>query len=281
MTLPFDLGAPPDPLAYFRSVVADEDSLPLAEAAALLGQIDEPELDVASVLTQIDTLAARLLRRLPPDASGLHRARTLSHFFYAELGFAGAVNDWRNPDNSYLHRLLERRRGIPISLAVLYGELARQIGLRASGVSFPGHFLIKLRLAQGEVIIDPLNGQSQTREMLLARLAPLMGFATPPLSALLRDATPRETLARMLANLKLLFEAEADWERLLAVQHRLVAVLPDDWGERRDRGRTRAQLGDLAGAAADYAEYLHHCGDAADAALLRQQLAEWDGHQER
>lgn len=276
MSLPFDL-APPDPLGYFRTLVADEDELPLMEAAAALGQIDEPELDVSSVLTQIDTLAARLARRLPADASALHRARTLNHFFYGELGMASAVNDWRNPENSYPHRVLITRRGIPISLAVLYVELARQTGLQATGVGFPGHFLVKLRLPQGEVILDPLSGQSLTREMLMARLSPIAGLVTPPLTALLRDATPRETLARMLANLKLLFEADADWERLLAVQHRLVAVLPDAWGERRDRGRTRAHLGDLSGAAADYAVYLAHCGDAADAPLLRRQLGEWQG----
>src|SRR6185436_14468066 len=118
--------------------------LSLIEAAASIAQDEYPGLDTQAVLAEIDALAQRLKRRIPADAVPVQRLRWLNRFFFQELGFAGNVNDYYDPDNSYLHRVLATRRGIPITLAVLYAELATQIGLTARGVSFPGHFLIKL-----------------------------------------------------------------------------------------------------------------------------------------
>ena len=102
----------------------------------------------------------------------MQRLRLLNRFFFQELGFAGNVNDYYDAKNSYLHFVLQTRRGIPITLAVLYIELASQIGLHARGVSFPGHFLVKLRMPQGEVVIDPFTGQSLSREELDELLVP-------------------------------------------------------------------------------------------------------------
>src|SRR5690606_4595347 len=116
--------------------------------------------------------AARLKQRLPDDASHLQRLRMLNHYFYNELGFSGNVNDYYNPDNSYLHRVMHSRRGIPISLAVIYMELAQQIGLHVQGISFPGHFLMKLTIPAGQVVLDPFNGTSLSREELEERVQP-------------------------------------------------------------------------------------------------------------
>src|SRR5882724_3243198 len=154
----------PTALEYFATLVADDASLSLIEAAVAIAQDEEPQLDTQSVLADIDALADRLRRRLPSDASTLHRLRLLNNFFFQELGFAGNVNNYYDIGNSHLSTVLRTRRGIPITLAVLYIELATQIGLTARGVSFPGHFLIKLRMStgqqQGEVVIDPFTGQS-------------------------------------------------------------------------------------------------------------------------
>ena len=145
-TLRFEV---PTALDYFAMLVADDASLSLVEAAASIAQDEHPQLDVQAVLAEIDALAAKLRRRVPADAVPLQRLRVLNRFFFHELGFAGNVNHYHDPRNSYLHEVLRSRRGIPITLAVLYIELAQQIGLRARGVSFPGHFLVKLRLSQG------------------------------------------------------------------------------------------------------------------------------------
>ena len=268
------------PLEYFASLVAEDDHFALLEAAISLGQDVEPELDTQSVIDEIEALGDKLRRRLPADASAMHRLRTLNRYFFRELGFGGNVNDYYDAGNSYLHQVLASRRGIPISLALVYIELAGHAGLVARGVSFPGHFLVKLRLPNGEAVMDPFNGRSLSREELEERLEPLrrkqglVGDFEVPLGLFLQSATPRDIIARMLRNLKSIHQQAEDFPRLLAVQHRLVCLLPEAWDERRDRGLTLAELGQLDAAADDLSAYLDHQPDAADAEPMRRMLAE-------
>ncbi len=274
----------PTPLDYFQSLVAEDASLSVIEAAASLGQDADPKLDVQRVLADIDRLAEKLKRRVPADAVGVQKLRWLNRYFFQELGFAGNVNDYYAADNSYLHRVLETRRGIPITLAVLYVEFATQIGLTARGVSFPGHFLVKLRMQsaqqQGEVVIDPFTGQSLSRDDLDELLAPykrnrgLHGPFDVPLGLFLQASPPRDVLARMLRNLKEVHRNARDLPQLLKVLQRLVVLLPTDWAERRDRGLVCAELGLEQTAAADLRAYLDHAPDAVDRASIETQLDE-------
>ena len=278
----------PTALDYFANLVADDASLSLVEAAAAIAQDDFPMLDTQAVLAEIDTLAAKLKRRFPLDAVPVQRLRWLNRFFFQELGFAGNVNNYYDPDNSYLHRVLSTRRGIPITLAVLYIELATQIGLTARGVSFPGHFLVKLRMRtgqqQGEVLIDPFTGQSLSQDEIDELLAPykrsrgLQGEFDVPSGLFLRDATAREVLARMLRNLKEIRRGAQDWARALAVLQRLVVLLPQAWEERRDRGLACAELGLIDAATRDLSAYLEHASDAPDRALIVERLAALGRH---
>jgi len=271
---------PPTALDYFASLVAEDASLPLLETAVAIAQHDFPRLDVQATLAEIDTLAARLNRRIPADAAPMQRLRLLNRFFFQELGFSGNVNDYYDPKNSYVHCVLETRRGIPITLALLYVELANQIGLDACGISFPGHFLAKVHMPQGEIVIDPFTGQSMSRDALDALLVPYRrrgarsGLGEAPLGSFLQPARPREVIARMLRNLKEVFRSSQDAGRLLAVAERLVILLPDAWEERRDRGLVHAALGARFPAMADLAGYLEHAPDAPDRPAIRKRLAE-------
>ncbi len=130
----------PTALEYFASLVQSDAHFPLLEAAASLAQDEYPELDIQEVLDLVDQLSSRLKQRLPADAGALQKLRLLNKFFFDEHGFSGNLNNYYDPDNSYLHVMLRTRKGIPISLAVLWIELAQSIGLRAQGVGFPGHF---------------------------------------------------------------------------------------------------------------------------------------------
>ena len=270
----------PTALQYFASLVADDASLSALEAAVSVAQDEYPQLDVQSTLAQVDELAARLRQRIPADAAPLQRLRLLNRYFFHELGFAGNVNDYYDARNSYLCDVLRTRRGIPITLALLYVELASQIGLRAAGISFPGHFLVKLHMPRGEVVIDPFTGQSLSREELDERLLPyrrqrgLTGDFEAPLGLFLQAAPPRDVIARLLRNLKEIHRTSEDWPRLLAVLDRLVVLLPDVWEERRDRGLARAELGRWLDAADDLDHYLAHRPDAEDAPALRRRLVE-------
>ena len=268
----------PSPLEYFVALVADDDQFPLLEAAISIAQDEAPELDVEGVLADIDALALRLKNRLASDAPVLHRLRSLNRYFFEELGFAGNVNDYHDPANSYLPQVLARRRGIPITLALLYIEIATQIGLRAEGVSFPGHFLVKLRLPQGEVVIDPFTGQSLSRGDLeerldLVRQAGAMRAAFDvPLGMFLQAADPRDIIARMLRNLQQIHQGRGDARRLLAVLDRQVVLEPEDWDTYRLRGDILDGLGRLEEAAFDWGLYLDHTPDAVDADALQRRI---------
>jgi regulator of sirC expression with transglutaminase-like and TPR domain len=269
----------PTALEYFASLVHSDDHFPLLEAAASLAQDEYPELDVQQVLGDVDQLLARLKRRLPADAAPLARLRALNQFFFHDLNFGGNVNDYYDPDNSYLNAVLRTRRGIPISLAVLWMELAQGLDLQARGVGFPGHFMLKVALPKGQVVIDPFTGRSLSREELSERLEPykrsngLVGDFDVPLGLYLQPASPREIIGRMLRNLKEVHQAQEDWQRAIAVQDRLVALLPEAWGEYRDRGLAHAEQGNDALAVRDLDTYLKHAEDALDVDAIAERVA--------
>ena len=271
---------PPTLLAYFAALVAEDEGFALLEAAICVAHDDHPQLDAQAVLAEIDRLAGRLKARLPADAPALRRLQALNQYFFVELGFAGNVNNYYDRRNSHLHEVLASRRGIPITLALLYCEMAGQLGLTVGGVSFPGHFLVKLRLPQGEVVIDPVNGRSLSRDELHERLGPyrarhgLEGDFEAPLGLFLQASPPRDVLARLLFNLKEIHRSAEDWPRLLAVQQRLVLLLPQAFDERRDRGLVWSELGRPAEAADDLTAYLLARPGAVDAPALRERLAE-------
>ncbi len=269
----------PSSLEYFGSLVHSDEHFPLLESAACLAQDEYPDLDLQQVLGDVDQLLARLKRRIPADAAPLQKLRTLNQFFFRDLSFGGNVNDYCDPDNSYLNVVLRTRRGNQISLAVLWMELAQGIGLHARGVCFPGHFMIKVNLPRGQVVIDPFSGQSLSREELSERLEPykrrsgLIDEFEVPLGLYLQAAPPRDIVARMLRNLKEIHHAQEDWQRAIAVQDRLLVLLPDAWAEYRDRGLAHAQQGHASLAVDDLETYLVHAQDALDIDVIADRVA--------
>jgi regulator of sirC expression with transglutaminase-like and TPR domain len=270
----------PTPLGYFAALVGDDEALPLFEAATAVAQDEYPDLDVQQVLGDVDQMLARVRRRCAADAGPLQRLRTLNQFFFRDMGFGGNVNNYYDPDNSFLNAVLRTRRGIPITLAVLWLELAQGLGLKARGVNFPGHFMVKVNLPNGQVVIDPFTGQSLSREDLSERLEPykrrngLVDDFDVPVGLYLQAATPREILARLLRNLKEIHRTQEDWLRLIAVLDRLLVLLPDAWVEYRDRGLAWAEMGDVRLAVGDLETYVAHADDTLDRDAIAQRLQE-------
>ena len=223
----------PSALDYFATLVGSDQQFPLMEAAISLAQDEYPELDLQAVLSEVDQLQARLQRRWGGDPDPLRTLTLLNKFFFHDLGFAGNVNDYYDPDNSFIHAVLRTRRGIPISLAVLWLELAASVGLRAQGVGFPGHFLVKVVTAQvagGQIVMDPFTGQVLGQDTLLDRLGPMRWSPAGMTDAQrqqawlqrhLEAARPRHIIARMLRNLLEIYHTQGDEPRLRAVQQRL------------------------------------------------------------
>ena len=270
----------PTPLDYFSSLVQSDAEFPLLEAAVSLAQDDYPELDVQQVLGSVDQLLARLKRRVAADAPPLQKLRAVNQFFYRDLGFAGNLNHYHDPDNSYISVILQTRRAIPITLAVVWLELAQGVGLTARGVGFPGHFMVKVNLPNGQVVIDPLDGQSLSREELTERLEPfqrrsgLIDESEVPLGLYLQVTPSRDIIARMLRNLKEIHTNQEDWARLIAVQDRLTVLLPKTWSEYRDRGLAHAEMGQIDRALADLDTYLANAKTEPDMAAIAGRVAD-------
>ena len=281
--------SPLTPLNYFASLVQSDEQFPLLEAAASLAQDEEPLLDVQQVLDDVARLLKKVTARMPEDADDLTRLAILSQVFYKDLGFGVNANDYYAPENSYLNEVLRTRRGIPISLAVIWLELAQALELQAQGVSFPGHFLVKVALNEGLVVLDPLTGESLGLDHLAERLRPFrhsvdrkaqadLDQGETPMGLYLQACPPRDILARMLRNLKEIFRSQEDWPRMLQVLDRLVVLLPEVWTERRDRGLVHAELGQVHEALQDLRLYLQAVPSAPDNAALKNRVNELSGH---
>lgn len=277
--------AAPSPLDYFASLVQSDADFPVLEAAASLAQDEEPALDVQQVLDDVARLLKRITARVPNDADDLTRLAILTQVFYKEMGFGVNANDYYAPENSYLNEVLRTRRGLPISLAVIWLELAQGLGLHAQGVSFPGHFLVKVTLQGGLVVLDPLTGESLGIDNLAERLGPYrsaedkssaadLDDGETPMGLYLQPCPSRDLLARMLRNLKEVFRSQQDWPRMLNVLDRLVVLLPAIWAERRDRGLVLAELGRKHEALQDLQMYLQAEPLAPDQDALRDRISE-------
>lgn len=250
------------------------ESLPLLKSVAYLAQYADSDFDPDATIACVQRWCAQLRERVPTDTSTLNRLRHLNHFFFEELGFHGDRVCYDAIVNSHLHRVIERRCGIPISLAVIYLEIGRAVGLKLFGVSFPGHFLVKLLRADGALFIDAFDGGiTLSADELRRRLGTATrGRAEYPLELYLRAASDRAILVRWLRNLKAAHAREEEWPALLEVMNRLVLLLPDEAAERRDRAAVFERLECPRGAADDLAAYLSMTPDPPDAGEIRLRL---------
>jgi regulator of sirC expression with transglutaminase-like and TPR domain len=245
------------------------------ELGALLVARDEfPALDVDRELARLDALAARAKLPAGAHANVEEAVEALAQHLYAAEGFRGNEADYGDPRNSWLNLVLERRLGIPITLAIVLLGVARRLGLRAHGISFPGHFLVRFERSGGTpLVVDPFHG---ARRLGLGELQTMLRRALGDGAHLrpehLRAATARATLVRVLQNLKAAHVARGDYARALVAQTRIVELVPGEAAPIRDRGALQAHLGAVGGAIADLERYLELAPAAADAASVRATL---------
>lgn len=252
----------------------------LAEGALLIAADEYRDLDVDRYLARIADMGEALRRRLRSDISPTEALIALNRYLFDELGFSGNSADYYDPKNSFLNEVIDRRLGIPITLAVLYIEIGRRIGLRLEGVSFPTHFLVKCVLRDGAVIIDPYaRGASLGLDDLQARLQTLASeveLDAALAASLLVAASPNDIFARMLNNLRGIYLQRGEREKALAASGRIIALMPEAAEELRDRGELYAELECFRAAVADLRLYLTLRPDAPDVARVRLRLAQLD-----
>lgn len=263
----------------FRQIVSGPDEgINLAEAALLIASEEYPDLDIAAYLARLDEMAATLKRRLRADISPADAIVALNRFLFDEHGFTGNAADYYDPRHSFLNEVLDRKRGIPLTLALVYIEISRRIGLQVQGVSFPAHFLVKCRLREGTVVLDPYaNGISLSLDDLKQRIKSLRNGVELPQSSIaemLATASNKEILVRMLRNLKGIYSHHKQWLKALAATDRIITVMPDLADEYCDRGMIYLSLECFRAALFDLQAYIKMLPEAADADTIRQKVVE-------
>ena len=235
----------------------------LAPAALAIARVEYPSLDSRPYLAMLDRMGEEAAARIGvPDVSQEASLRAFSEYLYDEQGFAGNHERYDDPRNSFLNEVLDRRTGIPISLAVIYLEVARRAGLRVDGVNFPGHFLLRAGRDSAPsgtdvVIIDPFHGGAQLssydcRQLLRQHVGDEAAFDT----SLLLPATRHDIVVRMLVNLKRLYVRMRSFPQARFISTLLLGVDPSAISELRDRGLLAYHLQDFAAALRDLEEYL-------------------------
>lgn len=233
-----------------------ESSLNLAHAALLIAKEEYAHLDVDAYLGVLDELARSAANRVVSLREPSEQIDALNRFFFVDQGFSGNRANYYDPANSYLNHVLDRRTGIPITLAVAYTEIGQRLGIPVFGVGFPGHFLVKYVGAHEDILVDPFFGNRLTTEQCEERLRTIYGPSARLDQTHLRPATPKEILLRILRNLKNVYVQREDWVRTLACLDRILMILPDEPEELRDRGLTYYRLECFAPALADIERYL-------------------------
>ena len=262
------------------STLADDD-IPLLRATLMIASDEYPDLDIAAY----ESICSGYERELAPELAALDdtqaRLARINRYLFDELGFTGNQNDYYDPRNSYLNDVLDRKLGIPISLGVVQMELARRMGVPLEGVSFPGHFLVRLPVDDGLLVLDPYHkGRSIDAQELKLRARPHLGgndIDDQQLLQILAPASHRAILTRMLRNLKGLYVERETWDKALRCADRLVRLDPNAAEERRDRGQLYARLGHGRAAREDFSRYLQMQPEADDVDAVRSALIDTGG----
>ena len=250
-----------------------DDKIDIAEAALVLASEEYAEIDVGAYLQRFDVLAAQAKAFVGDARTAAERIERLNGFLFVEQGFTGDRDDYYDPRNSYLNDVLDRRKGIPISLSMVYCELAQRLALPVYGVSFPGHFLAR-HLGEPDVIIDPYFGKVISPEECARRLEGIYGDEAEFDERLLEPAGPREILGRMLNNLKQIYVEQNDFLRALRCADRIVVLQPDSPRELRDGGILYQRLECFGAALRDLERFLDLAPEDDTATTVREALPE-------
>ena len=253
-------------LADLIAEAADRPGPDLAAPAFLVARIEYPKLDPGPYLDRLDVwgdAAFHFVAKDPGhDAPIAARIDAVNRYLFGALGFTGNREQYDDPRNSCLNEVMDRKKGIPITVALIYIEVARRAGLRAEGVNFPGHFLVRvLQDLQGSdpregLIVDPFHGGAILNETDCRQLLSRVGEGSAFEPSLLARATRRQVLVRMLNNLKRLYVKMHSFPQARATADVLLALQPSSLADLKDRGMLAYNMNDFSHALKDFEEYL-------------------------
>jgi len=235
----------------------------LARATLLIARIEYPRLDPEPYIARLDAMGEAARRAIARhidttgDTSSLSGVTALNDYLFDELQFVGNRDNYEDPRNSCLNEVIDRRTGIPITLSVVYMEVARRAGLQVDGVNFPGHFLVRCPEQKGHLIIDPFHAgallsEHKCRLLLQKHVGNEVAFS----KSLLAPATREQIVVRMLLNLKRIYVNMRSFPQARDVTELLLAITPSALSELRDRGLLAYHLNDVTSALRDLQTYL-------------------------
>lgn len=266
----------------FELVARQPDAaIDLAQAALLVACEEEPYFEPSRYRARLYELGLEARERVERlERQGGEPVLALNDYLFTELGLGGNQENYYDARNSLLHHVIERRRGIPITLSIIYMEVGRRAGLWTEGVGLPGHFIVRVRERAESLagtLVDPFHGQIVDREDCQQRLDQVYGGQLRLNEAHLRPATSREILVRLLRNLKAIYVQAALYQQAASIVERILLLSPQSTEERRDRGMLLSQVGRYTEAIGDVQSYLRQAPDAPDAEAVREQLKKMQG----
>lgn len=259
----------------------EDEALPLLPTALLIARDEYPDLQPSTYDALIQSHVDHLRSEVDSIDNSPLKMVAINRHLFDELGYSGDHDEYYDPRNSYLNQVFERRLGNPISLALVQMEVARRLGIPLDGVSFPGHFLVRLPVDDGVLVMDPFNGgRPLDVDELRERAKSHLGGQMPDdqvLAQILDPAPARAILMRMLRNLHGVYAEAGEWDRAARSADRLLKLAPEQDDALRDRGLAYLQLEYLAGARQDLGQYLKRNPEASDAQWLREKLIDLGG----
>lgn len=246
------------------------DDLDIFDEAMRIAQVEYPDLDVARYRTTLDEFGRE--GRAIVTSRGRRGVEQFNAYFFDTLGFHGNADDYYDPRNSYLNDVIERRMGIPITLAAVYCEVGRRSGLDAHGVGFPGHFLAKCLVGNGEVLVDCFNARTVTRDDCQELLNSFSSGATAVSDDMLEIAAPRDILSRMLNNLRRIHAGRGDFAKAVRWIDMDIALRPESPHNYRERGMLYVQMEEFGKAVSDLERYVQAIPGTPDASQVREQI---------
>ncbi|MBP0012730.1 MAG: transglutaminase family protein [Roseofilum sp. SBFL] len=265
---------------FYQEIQQPEASISLAKAALYIAAEAYPKLNPVEYLQQLDRMAAEIQSQLPTQRYPLRIIQTINDYLYGQLGFRGNTEDYYDPRNSFLNEVLNRRTGIPITLALVYLELAQRLEFPMVGIGMPGHFLIRPDFEEVGIFVDAFDrGEVLFPEDCAKRLAQIYGQPIELKPQYLAPVSPRQFLARMLTNLKVIYLHNHQIDLALAAIERILLLFPQAPTELRDRGLISYELGNWSLATQDLEDYLYYLPQAQDRLMIQQILAKMDTNQ--
>ncbi len=251
----------------------DDERIDLAHGALVISKAAYPDLNASLYLERLERMAASVKLDLTVDSDPADIAARLNHTLFEQERFRGNHEDYYDPDNSFLNRVLDRKKGIPITLSLIYIEVGRRLGLDIRGVGLPGHFITALYHASGRIFIDPFNrGEIRTVDECIQIVRTHVGNAVAPDIHWLQPIGRKEILVRMLRNLKLIYAQQNNDVMLFKTTHWILTLQPEASAERSERAMLYEAMGNPSRAVKDWERFIAHIGDPKIVTQIRARI---------